>query len=131
MRQEPRANGAKALGVQHGSEPPKPNPKQQIAQRNVCEQAMDAISVFAPWAGPDDRPLRVRLQRAGAAAAARATRSKHGKARVLFWTAADIAHERTLARVGVDHLTDGIAAISYIFLAAGIVERTEAPDVER
>ncbi|WP_458389525.1 hypothetical protein [Sphingomonas sp. F9_3S_D5_B_2] len=48
----------------------------------------------------------------------------------MFWTAADIAHERTFARIPIEHLNDGIAAISYLFLAANIIERTEAPDAD-
>jgi hypothetical protein len=91
-------------------------------------EPLDPITALMPWAGPEDKPFRLRLHRAGARATARATRSKHGKARVLFWTAADIAHERTFARADVDHLKDGIAAISYLFLAANIIERTEAAD---
>lgn len=116
--------------VQLGGERTEPTPKRQIAQRNDCQPAMDAISVFAPWSGPEDRPLRMRLHRAGTAAVARATRSKHGNARQVFWLAAQMAQARTFARVDVDHLQDGIAAVSYLFLAANIIERTELPDVD-
>ncbi len=91
----------------------------------------DAISVFAPWAGPDDRPLRLRLHRAQTVATARATRSRHGRARILYWLAADLAGERTFARTSPDDLKDTLAALARLFLTAGWIERSEASDDER
>jgi len=91
---------------------------------------IDSVAALMPWSGPEDRPLRMRLHRAGIVAVARATRSKYGNARQIFWLAAQMAQARTFARVDVDHLQDGIAAVSYLFLAANIIERTELTDVD-
>ncbi len=93
-------------------------------------EPLDPIAVFAPWSGPADRPLRQRLHRAGTMATARATRSKHGGARALFWQAAQAAQARTFARIDVAQLEDGIRLITYLFLAANIIERTETPDAD-
>jgi hypothetical protein len=88
------------------------------------------VAVFAPWAGPTDRPLRLRLHRAQAAATARATRSKHGNARSLYWLAAQLAAERVFARIGTDELNETILNLGQLFMVAGWIERSEAPDAE-
>ncbi len=116
--------------VHLGGEPPEPTSNQQIAQRNDCRAAMDAISVFAAWSGEAERALRVRLHRAGNSATARATRSKHGSARALYWLAAQLASERVFARMPDAELMTTIDNLARIFLVAGWIERTDAPDAE-
>ena len=91
-------------------------------------RAADAIAVFAPWAGPEDRPLRLRLHRAQASAQARASRSRHGNARTIYWLAAQLAGGRIFARLDAAELRDAIDNMSRLFLVAGWIERTEAPD---
>jgi ABC-type branched-subunit amino acid transport system substrate-binding protein len=98
------------------------------SQTPQSQSAADAVAVFAPWSGPRDRPVRLRLHRAQAAATARASRSKHGTARTLFWIAAQMAGARIFARIDADQLQDAIDNMSRLFLVAGYIERTEAPD---
>ena len=92
--------------------------------------ADDAIAVFVPWAGADELALRRRIQRAHGAAAARAARSRHGRARALWWWSSQLAADWTFARAPIDDLQEIIAALSRAFLIANAVERLEAPDAE-
>lgn len=119
MQQEPRKE---ALGV-HGSEHSEPTRNPPEPQRQL-----DPIDVFAPWATEDEKGLLRRIQRAQAAAQARAARSKHGRARTLYWWASQFAADWTFQRAPVDELQDVIASLSRTFLVAGAVERLEAPD---
>jgi hypothetical protein len=57
-------------------------------------------------------------------------RSKHGRARQIYWLAAQIAGDWVFTPAPNDELTDVLEALSRLFLVAGMVERLEAPDVE-
>jgi hypothetical protein len=92
------------------------------------QQSLDPISALMPWATPEEKPLRLRLHRAGATAVARATRSRHGKARVIFWLAADICRERTFARLDIADLQESIEMIARLFVVANFIERAETED---
>lgn len=122
MQQEPHA---RALGV-HGSEPPEPTRNTPETQPALA----DAVSVFAPWCDEAERALRIRIHRARDTATARGTRSKHGGARTLYWLAAQIASERVFARMPNEDLKEAIEQLAKLFMVAGWIERTEAPDVE-
>jgi hypothetical protein len=93
-----------------------------------ADQELDAIALFAPWAGPDDRPLRLRIHKAWSTATARATRCRHRRARLLYGLAAEIAGDWVFLRAEVRELEDVLAAITRMFLTAGWIERCEAPD---
>ena len=91
---------------------------------------LDPIDVFAPWSGASERALRLRIHRARDSATARATRCKHGSARSLYWLAAQLASERVFARMPDAELMRTIENLARLFLVAGWIERTDAPDVE-
>lgn len=88
----------------------------------------DAVGIFAPWCGDGERALRLRIHRARDVATARATRSKHGSARNLYWQASELASARVFARIPEDDLRETINNLARLFLVAGWIERTEAPD---
>jgi hypothetical protein len=92
------------------------------------EQPSSAIDVFAPWAGAEERASRVRIHRARDVAQARATRSKHNRARSVYWLAAQFASDWVFARASNDALNEILAGLSRLFLVAGLIERLEAPD---
>lgn len=124
MEQKPRAEGARASDV-HGSECLEPTSTPFSPQYQP-----DAIDVLAPWATDDERALRRRIHRAQAAATAKATRSRHGRARALYWWTSQWASDWTFERASIEDLKDVIAGLSRAFLIAGAVERLEAPDAE-
>jgi hypothetical protein len=88
----------------------------------------DPISLFAPWAGRSERSLRLRIHRARDTAVARATRSVHASARVLYWRAEQIASQRVFVPMPENELKDTINNLARLFVVAGWIERTEAPD---
>lgn len=90
----------------------------------------DAVDVFAPWCDDAERSLRIRIHRARDTATARATRCKHGMARVIYWVAAQMASDRVFARMPIEVLRETICTLARLFLAAGSIERSEAPDAE-
>jgi len=94
----------------------------------ALSELLDPITVFAPWAGPEERALRVRIHRARDRAQARAGRSKHGRARTLYWLSAQLAGDWVFSRASADDLNDILAALSRLFLVAGAIERLEEPD---
>ena len=91
---------------------------------------LDAVSVFAPWCGETERGLRIRIHRARDSATARATRCKHAGARSIYWLAAQIAAARVFARMPNEDLKETIDNLARLFVVAGWIERTEAPDAE-
>ncbi len=125
MKQEPRAIGARAPDV-HGSERSEPTQNVPVTQPLHA----DAVATFAPWSDANERTLRIRIHRARDSATARATRCKHGNARQIYWLAALLASERVFARMPDADLRDTIANLARLFLVAGWIERTEAPDAE-
>jgi hypothetical protein len=120
MSQKPRADGARAPDV-HDSE---------RAEPSIIDPGthLDAISLFAPWAGSTEAALRQRIHRARDMACAAATRSNHARARALYWVAADIASERVFARLPDEDLWAAIHSLTRLFLVAGWIEAVEAPD---
>lgn len=89
---------------------------------------LDAVSVFAPWAGPEERQLRVRIHKARDVAQARAGRSRHGRARSIYWIASQFSSDWVFQRAALDDLEEVINGLTWLFLFAGLVERLEAPD---
>lgn len=94
----------------------------------MSEQLSPALDVFAPWAGEEERALRVRIHRARDVAQSRAVRSKHERARTIYWFAAQLAGDWVFTRAPNDDLNEVLVALTHFFLAAGVVERLEAPD---
>ena len=125
MPQKPRADGARAPDV-HGSERAEPS---TIASGTH----LDAVSLFAPWCGPEEAALRQRIHRAWCNAVTAATRSQHANDRIAFWLAADLAEARVFARLPGDELSELKTTLNHLaglFKTARWVERTEAPDAE-
>ncbi len=98
------------------------------AEKKSGTPPIDAIATFAPWASENERALRRRIHRAHGSAMARAQRSRHGRARAIFWLAAQMSGDWTFARAATEDLEDVLKTLSYLFLAAGAIERVEAPD---
>ncbi len=95
-----------------------------------AHQPIDPVGVFAPWAGEEEKALRVRIHKARDVAQARASRSKHGRARTFYWLAAQMASDWVFSRAPNEDLADVLASLSRLFLVAGSVERLEAPDAD-
>jgi len=89
---------------------------------------LSPIDVFAPWAAGEERGLRLRIHKARDIAQARAARSRHVHARSIYWSAAEIAHAWVFQRAPSDQLNDILEALTRLFLAAGAIERLEAPN---
>lgn len=121
QRNDPALNGAT---VQLGGEQRDPI-KTAIATQPA---PADPITLFAPWCDEGERSLRLRIHRARDVATARAARSTHGGARSLFWQAAQIASDRVFARISEPDLRETIDNLARLFVVAGWIERTEAPD---
>lgn len=94
----------------------------------TAAEPLDAIRVFAPWSGDEERALRLRIYKARDIAQARAARSKHGRARAIYWTAAQMAGDWVFQRAPTDDLNEILAALSRLFLVTSAIERLEAPD---
>src|SRR4051794_39680073 len=92
------------------------------------EQSLTAVDIFAPWSGADERALRLRIHRARDIAQARAGRSKHTRARAVYWIAAQLAGDWVFARAPNESLEGVLEALSRLFLVAGTLERLEVPD---
>lgn len=99
-------------------------------EKSAASLLADAVSVFAPWCGEAERALRIRVHRARDTATARATRCKHGNARTIYWLAAQMASARVFARMPAEDLNQAIDNLARLFLVAGWIERSEAPDAE-
>ena len=94
----------------------------------IAEPRLSAVDVFAPWAGAEERALRVRIHRARDVAQVRAARSAHGHARALYCVAAQLAGAWVFCRAPDDDLNEILAGLSRLFLVAGMIERLERPD---
>jgi hypothetical protein len=126
MKSESRRPGEGTGSVVHCGEQREPRPHHPRAQ----DAPLDAVGVFAPWAGADERALRIRIHRARDSATARATRCKHGDARTIYWIAAQLASARVFARMPNEELKETIDNLARLFLVAGWIERTDSPDAE-
>ncbi len=92
------------------------------------DEPLSPIDVFAPWSGPEERGLRLRIHKARDIAQARAIRSTHERARSIYWIAAALAGAWVFTRAPIDDLNEILAGLNRLFLAAGMIERLEAPD---
>ena len=90
----------------------------------------DAVGVFAPWCSEAERALRIRIHRARDIATARATRCKHGDARMIYWLAAQMASACVFVQIPAEGLKETIDNLARLFLVAGWIERAEAPDAQ-
>lgn len=95
-----------------------------------AQTQLHAVDVFAAWSEGDERTLRIRIHNARDIAQARACRSKHGRARTIYWLAAQMAADWVFKRAAVGDLKDVIDNLTRLFLVAGSTERMEAPDGE-
>jgi hypothetical protein len=118
--QRPHAQGAGPVSLGSDAHPSTP--------KTPPQQRLDPIDVFAPWADDDEKALRRRIHRAQAAATTRASRSRHGRARQLYWWAATLAADWQFQRAPITDLSEILAGLARIFLTAGMIERLEAPD---
>jgi hypothetical protein len=92
-------------------------------------EPLSPIDFHLPCIGMQERALRVRIHKARDLSQARASRSKHGRARVLYWVAAQLSSDWVFARGATDDdLNEILAALSLLFIVAGKIERLEAPD---
>lgn len=94
------------------------------------DQTMTAVDAFAPWAAGEERALRLRIHKARDVAQSRGSRSRHGRARTIYWIAAQYAGDWVFQRAPTEDLEEVIKGVSWLFLFAGLVERSEAPDVD-
>lgn len=114
-----------------GSGSLKVDPAGRLGESNpnvTTAQRLDAIDLFCPAASDDERGLRKRIHKAQGAANSAATQSDHCRARSIFWTAAQMAGDWQFRPATAEDLAEVINGLSYLFLAARLVERTEAPD---
>lgn len=95
------------------------------------EKQLTPVDVFAPWAGDEERALRLRIHRARDAAQARAARSKNGKAREVYWVAGLFAGDWVFRRVEeLGDLERVLRGLSQLFMAADNIFQLEGPDGE-
>jgi len=93
------------------------------------EQKLTPVDVFAPWAGAEERALRLRIHKAQTIAAARAASERNGRARALYYEAGSLAHGWVFRRVeDIGDLERILWALNQLFLAAGHIAVVEGPD---
>ena len=102
--------------------------KRSAPENQPIDPELHAVDIYAPWCASFERQLRIRVHRARDIAQARACRSKHGRARSLYWMAAQMAGDWVFRRAPNEDLEEILAALSRLFLVAGATERLEAPD---
>lgn len=122
MKNDPAREG-RAVGCHRQADKDGPNKTNPSTQ-----PAADAVAVFSPWSGPTERALRIRIHRARDMATARATRSRHGAAREIFWLAARSAELRVFAHADENELRETIDMLARLFVVAGWIEQTEVRD---
>lgn len=93
-----------------------------------CAVPADAVALFAPWANDTERALRLRIHKARDIATARASRSTHRRARLIYSVASELASEWVFRRANMEDLEQVLRALSQSFLAAGNIQTVEAPD---
>jgi len=84
------------------------------------------VDVFAPWSGPEERSLRLRLHKAQTVATAIAAREDNGDARSLYYHAGQVASAWVFRRV-VDRaqLERVLWGVNQLFLAADHFRQAE------
>lgn len=99
------------------------------AYRSPKEAAACIVEMFMPGASEEEKALRARLHLAIATAHSRFESSQSDLGGRAYISAATIARAWVFKRdVSKDDLEEVIKILSWIFLAAGALERLEAPD---
>lgn len=92
-------------------------------------KSITAVDVFAPWAGAEERALRLRIHKAQTIAAARASRERNWRARTLYFEAASLALAWVFRRVAdLGDLERILWALNQLFMAAGHIAQVEGCD---
>src|SRR5690242_18102908 len=81
------------------------------------------VDIFAPWAGREERTLRVRLYRARDIAQARAARTNDARAWAIWNSAAQLAGDWVFFRTSPAALRETLHTLSELFIAAGAIEQ--------
>ncbi len=117
MRNPRKAGASKSLAGDNEASSPK-----------ISNTQLHAVDVFAAWTSDAERPLRIRIYRARDRMIARANRSRHGRARTIYWLGSQMAADWAFWRATTDDLQEVLATLSRIFLIAQSIERLERPD---
>lgn len=92
---------------------------------------LTAVQVFAPWAGDEERALRLRIHRAQTIAAARAVREMNARARTQYFEAASLATAWIFRRVAdLGDLERILRALNQMFCAADNIAQVEGSDAQ-
>jgi hypothetical protein len=96
------------------------------------EPSPGPVEVFAPWAGPEERALRLRIHKAQTIAAKRASFiERNARARNLYYDASSLALAWVFRRVDdIGDLERILWALNQMFMAASHIAIVEGPDVE-
>jgi hypothetical protein len=86
----------------------------------------DTIDLLFCPGGKPERALRRRIQRARDNAALKAEHTEHQDAYTIRCMARDFANRHALSPANLDDLCDVIRALSFLAMAASIVERMES-----
>jgi hypothetical protein len=93
------------------------------------DQQLTAVDVFAPWAGEQERALRLQIHKAQSIAAAKAARVSNSRARELYSLAADLGVTWVFRRVeDMDDLNRVLRALCQLFMAADNIFQLEGSD---
>jgi hypothetical protein len=88
----------------------------------------DAIRHFCPGAGDEERAHRLAIHKARDIGQARATRSRHARARAVYWLATQLAGDWIFRPASVEDLAEIRRGLGWLFLVAGLLQRLEASD---
>lgn len=72
----------------------------------------------------------MRIYRARDRMIACANRSKHQRARAVYWVGSQMAADWAFWRAGPDDLNEVLGALTRIFMVARTIEELEAPDAD-
>lgn len=87
------------------------------------------VDVFAPWAGDEERILRLRILKALNIASRRAPIERNRRARNTYYDMAELAHGWVYRRVSdIGDLERILWSLNYMFMAAGHIAVMEGPD---
>ena len=88
---------------------------------------LDPIEALRPWGTPEEKALRRRLHKAWALGAAKATNTKSGAGRQLYWLTAQVASDWTFAPRSEADLKEMADCLVRLFMCANVFERLEGP----
>jgi hypothetical protein len=98
-------------------------------RRSSKEAAADLVGMFVPEAEGAEKDLRARLHLARDTAQVRRERAKAYESGRLYAVAADVARAWVFRRgVTVEQLEEAIKVLTWLFLAAGAIDRIENSD---